>query len=68
MPQRFGRPLGRLPDAMREVLVLRFYAGLSHAEVATQIGRKESHVRVIQFRALRHLRDVLEQSGVQLPS
>ena len=53
----------QLPDPQREVLVLRFFAGLSHAAVAVQLGKSENNVRVLQHRALRLLRDRLTQAG-----
>ena len=52
-----------LPDPQREVLVLRYFAGLSHAAVAVQVGKSENNVRVLQHRALRRLRDILQQAG-----
>lgn len=52
-----------LPDIQREVLVLRYFAGLSHAAVAVQVGKSENNVRVLQHRALRRLRDLLTQAG-----
>jgi RNA polymerase sigma-70 factor (ECF subfamily) len=52
-----------LPELQREVLVLRYFAGLSHAAVAVQVGKSENNVRVVQHRALRRLRDLLTQAG-----
>ena len=60
------RALLRLPDAMREVLTLRFFAGLSHAEVAAQIGKSENNARVMQFRALQQMRGLIEAEGIRL--
>ena len=48
-----------LPGTLREVLVLRYFAGLSHAAVAVQLGKSEGNVRVLQHRALRRMRDAL---------
>lgn len=50
-----------LPEVQQQVLILRFVERLSHAEVARIIGRSEGAVRVIQYRALRELRRLLEQ-------
>lgn len=52
-----------LPNPQREVLVLRYFAGLSHAAVAVQLGKSENNIRVLQHRALRRLRDLLTQAG-----
>lgn len=43
--------LGRLTPSYREVLTLRFFDGLSNADVAEALGKKESTVRVLLHRA-----------------
>ncbi len=48
--------LEALPEDYRQVIVLRNLQGLSHAEVATKIGRTESAVRMLWLRALKQLR------------
>ncbi len=53
--------LCRLPEAQREVLVLRFYVGLRLREVAQALGKSESAVTSLQFRSLAALRRVLEE-------
>ena len=60
------RALLQLPENLREVLVLRFFAGLSHAEVAAQIGKSEQNARVMQFRALKQMRGLVEAEGVSI--
>ena len=49
-----------LPETQREVIVLRFYAELSHEAVARQLDRSVANVRVLQFRALQRLRATLQ--------
>ncbi len=51
--------LDRLSPDQREVIVLRFAAGLDTAEVAQIMGRKANAVRQLQFRALEHLRTTM---------
>jgi RNA polymerase sigma-70 factor (sigma-E family) len=51
--------LARLPAEQREVLVLRFYAGLSTAETAAAIGTAEGTVKSRTSRALARMRDLL---------
>lgn len=46
----------RLPDAQRDVVVLRFYLGRSVRETAERLGRGEGAVRQLQLRALTRLR------------
>jgi RNA polymerase sigma-70 factor (ECF subfamily) len=50
--------LDHLPPEQRDVLVYRFFAGLSPAEIAIVMGKRQGTVRVLQFRALRRLRAV----------
>jgi RNA polymerase sigma-70 factor (ECF subfamily) len=48
--------LDELPTEQRDVIVYRFFAGLSHGEIAALVGKREGTVRVIQHRALAVLR------------
>lgn len=53
----------QLPADQQEVLILRFWEQLSHAEVANLMGRSEGAIRVLQHRALKALRaDLLPDS------
>ena len=52
-----------LPENLREVLVLRFYGGLSHEEVGVQLGKSRQNARVLQFRALKRLQTSLIAAG-----
>ena len=53
--------LGELPASDREVLVMRYLEGLAFREIAEILVQKESAVKVRHFRALRKVRDRLEQ-------
>ncbi len=55
--------LATLPPAQRTVLTLRFFEGLSPAEVAEVMGRSVGAVKVLQHRALRALRQRLRPAG-----
>ncbi|MEL7500644.1 MAG: sigma-70 family RNA polymerase sigma factor [Planctomycetota bacterium] len=56
--------LGMLSERYREVLVLRFFEGLNIAETASAMNVKDSHAKVLQFRAIRKLKSILaEQIG-----
>ncbi|HYT80494.1 MAG TPA: sigma-70 family RNA polymerase sigma factor [Actinomycetota bacterium] len=48
--------LGRLPETQREVLMLRFVAGLPAREVGTAVGKSEAAVVSLQVRGLEALR------------
>ena len=52
-----------LPKNLREVLVLRFYGGLSHEEVGVQLGKSRQNARVLLFRALKRLQADLLAAG-----
>ncbi len=49
--------LDGLTDEQRDVLLYRFFAGLSPAEIGALMGKREGSVRALQFRALSRLRD-----------
>jgi RNA polymerase sigma-70 factor (ECF subfamily) len=53
----------RLPEAQRQVITLRFTAGLSVAETAQAMGKGEGNVKVIQHKAIAKLREMLGQSA-----
>ena len=57
------RLLRRLPDRQREVLVLRFYLELSDAEIAGQMGIRQSTVRSTTSRALAALARALGETS-----
>ena len=58
---RIRSAIERLTDEQQEVLILRFYEGLSTGEVADLMGKRNGAVRGLQFRALSALRDLLER-------
>jgi len=49
--------LDSLTPDQRDVIVYRFFAGLSPAEIGALMGKREGAVRALQFRALERLRD-----------
>ena len=55
--------LRQLPEDQRRLLWLRFVDGLSHAEVASLLGKTEGNVRVMQHRALNALARLLEATS-----
>ena len=54
--ERVAQALRELTDDQREVIELRFFAGLSVLEAAAVMGRQEGTIRGLQFRAIAALR------------
>ena len=48
-------------DRERELLALKFGAGMTNRSIAAHLGLGESHVGVLAHRALRKLRAALEK-------
>ena len=53
------RAIESLPPEQRDVIAYRFFADLSTRDIAALLGKHEGTVRVLQFRALRALRQRL---------
>lgn len=66
--ERIRHAIGRLTEEQQQVLVLRFFEGLSTGEVAEMMGKRRGAIRGLQFRALSALRDLLhrEQDSLML--
>lgn len=57
--ETLAQALSQLSPDYQQVLTLRFISGLSHAETGRVLNRSEEAVRVLQYRALNALRQVL---------
>ena len=57
----------KLPEAQRQVIALRFGAGLSVAETARAMGKGEGNVKVIQHKAIAKLREMMGQTVRKRP-
>jgi RNA polymerase sigma-70 factor (ECF subfamily) len=55
--------VAQLPPAQREVIELRYWAGLSYRDIATITGRSEGAVRVQSFRTLERLKTLFEEDS-----
>lgn len=53
--------INKLRPEHQEVLYLRFLQGRTSVEVAEIMGKSEGAIRVLQFRALKHLLKILQQ-------
>jgi RNA polymerase sigma-70 factor (ECF subfamily) len=63
---RVRQAIGRLTEEQQQVLVLRFYEGLSTGETAQIMGKRRGAIRGLQFRALTALRDLLQRQQDEL--
>lgn len=57
------RALHTLPPDYQNVLILRFINNVSHAEIASILGKTEAAARVLQHRALKALGAAFESGG-----
>jgi len=55
----------QLKEPYRQVVTLKFLVGLSNTEIAEVLNEREGNIRVIQFRALKELKSILNQKGLE---
>ncbi len=60
---RIEATFDRLPEHQREVIALARIAGLSHQEIAQQTGRTEGAVRMLLYRGLERLSELLSEDS-----
>lgn len=61
----FEQVFDSMPEDYREVITLSRLVGLTHAEIAVQMGRTEGSVRVLLYRALARLGVALDRARRQ---
>jgi len=59
--RKLAQGVRQLPENYQEVIILRFINQLSHAEAAEILNVTESYVRVLQYRALQKMREVISE-------
>jgi RNA polymerase sigma-70 factor (ECF subfamily) len=57
--RELAKGIRQLSASYQEVIILRFINQMNHAEVAEIMNITESHVRVLQYRALKQMRELL---------
>jgi len=62
--QSLTSALKRISDEQRDVVILRFLAGLPIAEVASALGKSENAIKGLQRRGLIGLREALQQQEI----
>jgi len=58
--EKIKKAINLLPDTQKEVIVLKFIEELTNKEIAKILKKSEGAIRLIQFRALRHLKEILK--------
>ena len=53
-----------LKDNYRQILILKYINDMSNEEIAYVMGRSQAALRILQFRALKKLKVVLEERGI----
>jgi RNA polymerase sigma-70 factor (ECF subfamily) len=61
--QRLRVAIGQLTSAQQQVILLRFAEGFKVAEVAELMGKSQGAVKILQHRAVKRLRKLLEREG-----
>ena len=59
--QKLAEGVRQLSPDYQEIIILRFINRMSHAEVAEIMNITASHVRVLQYRALRQMRELIAE-------
>lgn len=54
-----------LKDHYRQILILKYMNDLSNEEIGSVMGKSQAALRILQFRALRSLRRILENKNVK---
>ena len=59
--ETIAKCLSELPDQYRDILKMRFFKRMSLREIATSLDKTVGAVKVLQFRALRRLKKLVEE-------
>ena len=59
--QELRRVISALPDEQQQVIMMKFIEGFSYTEIAASLQKSEGAIRVIQHRALKKMRTMLEE-------
>ncbi len=61
--EKIREAISKISESYQEILLLRFIEDLEYAEIAKIIGKSEGSIRVMQFRAMKELKQVLQKMG-----
>ena len=60
LQQQLREAIHQLTPSQQQVIVLRFGEGLKLGEIGQLLGKSEGSIKLLQFRAIRRLRELLE--------
>ena len=63
--EKLRKGLEQLTEEQRQVIVLKFIEGYANREIASIVGKSVGAVKVLQFRALRALRNYFARRGYE---
>jgi RNA polymerase sigma-70 factor (ECF subfamily) len=61
--QQLRKAILQLPDEQQQVIMMRFIEGFTYVEIASSLGKSEGAIRVIQHRALKKIRCIIEEGN-----
>jgi RNA polymerase sigma-70 factor (ECF subfamily) len=61
--QELRRVILQLPEDQQQVILLGFIEGLGYGEIAATLNKTEGNIRVITYRALKKMREILGKAG-----
>ena len=61
--QQVSTALASLTTEQRQVVILRYFGGKTHQQIAAIMGKREGAVRALLLRALRHMRKVMQDAS-----
>lgn len=62
--ERMRKVVLKLKENKREVILLRFFEGWSYREISESLHKSEGAIRIIQYRALADLRQILRRGDI----
>ena len=53
----------QLPEVQQQVILMSFIEGFKYSEIAATLNKSEGNIRVIVYRAVKKMREILDNSG-----
>ena len=61
--QEVRRAILQLPEDQQHVIIMSFIEGFPYCEIAATLNKSEGNIRVIVYRALKKMREILGKAG-----